>query len=121
MTVEEKAIKEICIKCSSYDFCVKRNQLHCAETVAFLDGYEQGYEDCRYYAHDYYKPKWHKVADDDDYPPCEKDNYTINVLTDRSDIAYYNHDLDCWVAEFSSAEIDPPIAWCEIPKYTDKE
>ena len=25
------------------------------------------------------------------------------------------------VAEPSSAEIDPPVAWCEIPKYTDKE
>ena len=25
--------------------------------------------------------KWHKVADGD-YPPCEKGNYTINVLTD---------------------------------------
>ena len=26
--------------------------------------------------------KWHKVADGD-YPPCEKGNYTINVLTDK--------------------------------------
>ena len=63
--------------------------------------------------------KWHKVADGD-YPPCEKGNYTINVLTDCGDIAYYNYNLDCWIIEPSSAEIDPPIAWCEIPKYTEE-
>ena len=60
---------------------------------------------------------WHKVADGD-YPPFEKGYCTINVLTDRGDIAYYNYDDDCWVAEPSSAEINPPVAWCEIPKYT---
>ena len=60
---------------------------------------------------------WHKVADGD-YPPCERGNYSINVLTDCGDIAYYNYDMECWIAEPSSAEIDPPVAWCEIPKYT---
>ena len=39
--------------------------------------------------------------------------------TDLGDIAYYNYDLDCWIAEPSSAEIDPPVAWCEIPKYEE--
>lgn len=65
------------------------------------------------------KPKWHKVADGD-YPPCEKGNYTINVLTDCGDIAYYDYNEDCWIVEPSSAEIDPPIAWCEIPKYSEE-
>ena len=65
------------------------------------------------------RPKWHKVADGD-YPPCEKGNYTINVLTDCGDIAYYDYNEDCWIAEPSSVEIDPPIAWCEIPKYTEE-
>ena len=65
------------------------------------------------------KPKWHKVADGD-YPPCEKGNYSINILTDKGDIAYYNYDMECWVAEPSSAEIDPPVAWCEPPTF-DKE
>ena len=60
---------------------------------------------------------YHKVADGD-YPPYERGNYSINVLTDCGDIAYYNYDDDCWIAEPSSAEIDPPVAWCEIPKYT---
>lgn len=65
------------------------------------------------------RPQWHKVADGD-LPPYEKDNYTINVLTDCGDIAYYTYDDNCWVAEPSSVEIEPPIAWCEIPTF-DKE
>ena len=64
------------------------------------------------------KPKWHKVADGD-LPPCEKGNCTINVLTDCGNIAYYNYDEECWVAEPASAETEPPIAWCEIPKYEE--
>ena len=64
------------------------------------------------------KPKWHKV-DDGNYPPCEIDNYSINVLTDSGDIAYYNYNDECWIAEPSSAEIDQPVAWCEIPKYEE--
>ena len=76
---------------------------------AFLAGHKAG------------KPKGHRVADED-YPPCEKGNYySVNVLTDRGDIAYYNYTLECWVAEPASVEIDPPIAWCEIPTFTDKE
>lgn len=64
------------------------------------------------------RPKWHKVADND-YPPCEKGNCTINVLTDCGDIAYYNYDEECWVAEPLSTEIDPPVAWCEVPKFEE--
>lgn len=75
-------------------------------TVAYMQGAER------------YKTKWHKVTEGD-YPPCEKDNYSINVLTDCGNIAYYNYDEECWVAEPSSAEIDPPVAWCEIPKYKE--
>lgn len=80
------------------------------ENTSYKDGFLAGLEAG--------KPKWHKVTDGD-YPPCKEDNYTINVLTDRGDIAYYNYDLDYWVAEPSSAEIDPPISWCEIPKYEE--
>ena len=75
-------------------------------TVAHMQGAER------------YKTKWHKVADND-YPPCEKGNCTINVLTDCGDIAYYNYDEECWVAEPLSTEIDPPVAWCGIPKYKE--
>ena len=75
-------------------------------TVAYMQGAER------------YKTKWHKVAEGD-YPPCEKGKHTINVLTDCGNIAYYNYDEECWVAESTSVEIDPPIAWCEIPKYKE--
>lgn len=75
-------------------------------TIAYMHGAER------------YKTKWHKVADGD-YPPCERGNCTINVLTDREEIAYYNYDEECWVAEPASVEIDPPIAWCEILKYKE--
>ena len=64
------------------------------------------------------RPKWHKVADNN-YPLCEKGNCTINVLTDCGDIAYYNYDEECWVAEPASVEIDPPVAWCELPKFEE--
>lgn len=65
------------------------------------------------------KPKWRKVADGN-YPLCEKGYYTVNVLTNDGDIAYYDFNDGCWIAEPSSVEIDPPIAWCEIPKYTEE-
>jgi hypothetical protein len=65
------------------------------------------------------RPQWHKVADGY-MPPIEKGNDTINVLTDKGDIAYYSYNFDCWVAEPSSLEIDPPIAWCEIPKFKEE-
>lgn len=76
---------------------------------SFFDGLKAG------------RPKWHKIADGG-YPPCEtceKGNYTISVLTDKGDIAYYSYNYDCWIAEPSSVEIDPPIAWCEIPKFEE--
>jgi hypothetical protein len=66
------------------------------------------------------RPKWHKVIDGF-MPPIEKGNDTINVLTDKGDIAYYSYNFDCWVAEPSSIEIDPPIAWCEIPKFEEEQ
>ena len=75
-------------------------------TIAYMHGAER------------YKTKWHKVAEGD-YPPCEKGGFTINVFTDRGEIAYYNLDFDYWIAEPASVEIDPPIAWCEIPKFEE--
>lgn len=66
------------------------------------------------------RPKWHKVIDGF-MPPMDKFYDTINVLTDKGDIAYYSYNFDCWVAESSSMEIDPPIAWCEIPKFEEEQ
>ena len=62
--------------------------------------------------------KWHKVADRD-YPSYDKCNCSINVFTNSGHIAYYNYDDECWIEVFLVIEINPPIAWCEIPKYTE--
>ena len=75
-------------------------------TIAYIHGAER------------YKTKWHKVAEGD-YPPCITSNYSINVIADYGDIVYYNYDMDCWVTEPLSVEIDPPVAWCEIPKFKE--
>lgn len=65
------------------------------------------------------RPKFHKVIDGY-MPPRDKFYDTINVLTDKGDIAYYSYNFDCWVAKPSSMEIEPPIAWCEIPKFKEE-
>ena len=98
--------QEVCSYCRDPQFCQGIDNCYDLATIKehFFAGLKAG------------KPKWHKVADGD-YPPCEKGNCTINVLTDCGDIAYYNYDDDCWVAEPTSAEIDPPIAWCERPTF----
>ena len=66
------------------------------------------------------RPQWHKVADGY-YPPYDKCNCSINVFTNSGHIAYYNYDDECWIEVVSVIEINPPIAWCEIPKYTEEE
>ena len=65
------------------------------------------------------KTKWHKVADGD-YPPIEVGNFTVDVWTDRGDIAYYIYNYNRWCVEPSCEVIEPPVAWCEIPKYTEE-
>lgn len=74
--------------------------------VAYMQGAER------------YKPKWHKVADGD-LPPIENYIYTIDVLTDKGDIAYYVYNYNRWCVEPSGAVIESPIAWCEIPKFKE--
>ena len=107
MTEDEMA-KEYCNNEVPFDTTESGEKLYTENDLkyAYLTGFKAG------------KPKRHKVADGD-YPPCERGNYSINILTDRGEIAYYNYDMECWMAEPSSAEIDPPIAWCEIPKYEE--
>ena len=109
MTDEEMAVeyadKNVLIGSFVYRSCY---DVYYDVKQAFLAGLKAG------------RPKWHKVSDGD-YPPCERGNYSINVLTDRGDIAYYNYDDESWIAEPSSAEIDPPKAWCKIPRFEEKQ
>ena len=128
--IAENYAKGLCKICT-FDTCRHNTLQTCAikESLkqAYLDGLKAGKDMAEAdlatiaYTHgaERYKTKWHKVADSD-YPPYEKGNSSINVLTDCGDIAYYNYDEECWVAEPSSAEIDPPIAWCKIPKYPEE-
>lgn len=83
-------------------------------TIAYIQGAER------------YKPKWHKVADGD-LPPVQKGyRYSANIFTDEGDIAYYDPTFNTWWYAYeqtglASLEIDPPpIAWCEIPTYTEE-
>ena len=98
MTDEERFCNKRC--------CSNPCRHRCEYVSDYLDGLAKG------------KPQWHKVADGD-YPSFEKGNYTINVLTDREEIAYSDYGGECWAEEPTNVEIDPPIAWCEIPKYEE--
>ena len=112
MTDEEKAIKDLCIKCSSYDFCVKGNQLHCAETVAYIKGLAEG------------KPKWHDLRKNPNDLPKETGPY----LTDDGNTYIYDTDckkwrtprcMVCW--DFNWLDDGDIVAWCELPKFEEKK
>ena len=107
----EKYVKGLCKTCkvdvcrySKIQTCTKKERLK----QAYLAGFKAG------------RPQWHKVADGY-YPPYDRCNCSINVFTNSGHIAYYNYDDECWIEVFSVIEINPPIAWCEIPKYTEEE
>lgn len=57
--------------------------------------------------------QWH---DSDDLPPKEKGQYSIDVLTDTEEIAYYDYDSEEWIRVTSNTVIETPNAWCALPK-----
>ena len=62
------------------------------------------------------KPKWHKVADgdlpkDEDYKWCISSNGVYYV-------ARYEELFVSWTSQ-EHKEVCCPIAWCEIPQYTE--
>jgi hypothetical protein len=64
--------------------------------------------------------EWHDLRKDpNDLPPVERGSASIDVLTDGKGIAYYYYDESCW-CDFNGSEIDPPKAWCEIPKFEEE-
>lgn len=82
------------------------------EGQSYLDGYEQGYEDCRHYAHDYYKPKWHVLQKDPNDLPKEGGIYLI-LQEDNAGFSHY-----C-VRDFRNGHFECTnriIEWCELPK-----
>lgn len=59
---------------------------------------------------------WHKA---EELPPMETKYYTINVLTDTQEIAYFDIQTNEWIRDSSSTIIDTPSHWCKIPKYKE--
>ena len=78
------------------------------------EGYEQGYEDCRHYAHDYYKPKWHDLRKDPNDLPKENGEYYGKV-------EYFGEQYRKIVFDIDRKRFDVTyvIAWCELPKFEE--
>lgn len=67
------------------------------------------------------QPKWHKAADGD-LPNTERE--VLVFMWDSYYIGYYKQydgEDRSWHFEDFDEESEQVIAWCEIPKYTDKE
>ena len=75
------------------------------------------------------RTKWHKVADGD------LPEYGVEVLDENGDKVRYEMEgyagysgqlpsLSGWIAyseyEERDVEVDAPIAWCEVPQYTEE-
>lgn len=82
-------------------------------------GYKEGYREGLKAG----RPKWHDLRKDPDDlpPPLEFGSLSISVLTDKGHEAYFDYDDDCWEEDPAGCEIDPPVAWCEIPKFEEVE
>ena len=67
------------------------------------------------------RPQWHDLRENpEDLPPVYgMSDCTIDVLTDREDIAYFDYNENCW-CDKEACVIDPPKAWCEIPKFKEE-
>jgi hypothetical protein len=66
------------------------------------------------------RPKWHKVADGD------LPKVGVQVLSEQGTLVVYKGDGFNWVEYSPNADSiklrkwEEPIAWCEIPKYTEE-
>lgn len=76
----------------------------------YLDGYKQGYEDC--------KPKWHDLRKDPNDLPKD-DRQCLCFTSDCYFVGYYDEEYDQeWhFDEFCTDKID---AWCELPKFEEE-
>lgn len=85
MTDEERTVELTQKAKESYRIYSENNHVDKYEGFQYIDGYcngyEQGYEDCRHYAHDYYKPKWHDLRKNpNDLPTTEDLHIKIDVV-----------------------------------------
>lgn len=143
MTDEEKA-EEILQTKGSMTFCAKgcgytekvKELITIGLAEGRKEGYEQGYEDCRHYAHDYYKPKWHDLRKEPNDLPKESEEVLAvysntygakGLLTDKNHLRYklVQYYLEeeigewLWVESGTDDDIHEVIAWCELPKFEE--
>lgn len=98
---------------------------------AFNYAYEKGYEDCRHYAHDYYKPRWHDLKENPkDVPDNDRD--VLVLLWDCNDyyIGHYEEEYDDMIKgntywhfndfDITKDKLDSILAWIELPKFKEK-
>lgn len=119
MTDEEMAMKKATEK---YPIPIRWKGIDLARNSCYEQGFLSGLKAGK----DMNVPtKWHDLRKNpNDLPPLEKGavvDATIDVLTDRGEIAYYYYDGDesCW-CDTNANEIDMPKAWCEIPKFEEE-
>lgn len=139
--VEEYVIETVCGYCNR---CDSKGYIGCdtyrLSKKAYLDAYEQGYEDCRHYAHDYYKQKWHDLKEaPNDLPKCAENEQIIFYVHEYyKDIEkYINHyclgfykksfmddDVKLFVERSKGYECEHStedvLYWCELPKFGEK-
>lgn len=87
---------------------------------AYLAGYEQGYEDCRHYAHDYYKPKWHDLRKNPNDLPNQITLVIMNLFGNVYCKGWF--DEDGWIVDdgnMRKIDCKNVIAWCEHPKFEE--
>lgn len=136
MTVEEEKGYEIAEKYLRKKYGDDYVDFIETEGQSYLDGYEQGYEDCRHYAHDYYKPKWHDPRNDFPEDKRKGDEFCCKLEDKTLDLEWY--EILIWDIEYQTEDIyqvpvgymfksletgkdmsDYVIAWCELPKFEE--
>lgn len=103
------------------------------EGQSYLDGYEQGYEDCRHYAHDYYKPKWHDLRKNPSDLPTKEDITIRCVLSNGNEVICktdwyepaedeigYGKIIIQFYCNDDWIDTNDVIAWCELPKFKEE-
>lgn len=86
----------------------------------YCNGYEQGYEDCRHYAHDYYKPKWHDLRKNPDDLPKQITLVIMYIIGNVYCNGWFNG--DGWIVDngnMKKLDCETVIAWCELPKFEE--
>ena len=68
------------------------------------------------------RPQWHDLRKDpNDLPKKDESSTSITVLNQDQEKVYYDYDIEYWRYDDEELHITkPPIAWCEIPKYTEE-